>query len=77
MLLKDIRTVADLIKDKHHKKLFIYVIPKELSIYESFLDKIKATGYETKIFSLSDKSIYDPQNKSKKAKPGKPAIYLE
>ena len=75
LLLKDIRTVADLIKDKHPKKLFIYVIPKELSIYESFLDKI--IGYETKIFSLSDKRIYDPQNKSKKAKSGKPAIYLE
>jgi hypothetical protein len=29
------------------------------------------------IYSVSDKEKHDPQKKASKAKPGKPAIYLE
>ena len=29
------------------------------------------------VFAVNDKKKYDPENKSKKAKPGKPGIYLE
>ena len=37
-----------------------------------------AKGFEdAKIFAVNDKKKYDPENKSKKAKPGKPGIYLE
>ena len=45
------------------------MLPKELNIYECIED--------VQVFAVNDKKKYDPENKSKKAKPGKPAIYLE
>jgi len=49
-------------------KVYVYVLPNELEIYGSLED--------VKVFSVADKEKYDPEGKSKKAKPGKPAIYL-
>jgi hypothetical protein len=37
----------------------------------------KKTGLKIKFFSVSDKEKYDPQEKSKKVKPGRPGIHLE
>ncbi|MCL2712314.1 MAG: leucine--tRNA ligase [Methanomassiliicoccaceae archaeon] len=34
-------------------------------------------GIKAEVFSADDKGIYDPQNKSKMAIPGRPAIYIE
>ena len=34
-------------------------------------------GKEIEIFTVNDKDKHDPENKSKKAKMNKPAIYLE
>ena len=34
-------------------------------------------GLEIGIFAVNDKNKYDPMNKAKNAKPGKPAIHLE
>ena len=76
-LIEDINHISKLIK-KEIKKCFVYVLPKEEKIYKNNLEDIsKRTGFEVKIFSLADKEKYDPENKSKKAKPGKPALYLE
>ncbi len=49
-------------------KIYVYVLPKELELYKD-LEGIN-------VFSVNDREKYDPENKSKKAKPGKPAIYL-
>jgi len=69
---------SSLIKGKETKKLFVYVLPKDLEAFEKNFDEItKRTGFETKIFAVNDNKKYDPENKSKKAKPGRPAIYLE
>jgi hypothetical protein len=58
------------------KNIYLYVMPNELSIYnEQALSK--RINKQTKIFAVNDKNKYDPENKSKKAKPGKPGIYLE
>ncbi len=37
----------------------------------------KETNIKIEVFAVNDKSKYDPTGKSKNAKPGKPAIYLE
>jgi hypothetical protein len=59
-------------------KAFVYVLPDETEGYVDNLDSIKRSidmGIE--IYSVSDKNKHDPTGKAAKAKPGKPAIYLE
>ncbi|MDO8509040.1 MAG: leucine--tRNA ligase [Nanoarchaeota archaeon] len=77
--LDDIKNIIKIVQEKQNKnpeKIYLYAIPKELSVYniqylESKLDK------KIKIFAVNDPNKYDPENKSQKAKPGKPGIYLE
>ncbi len=57
------------ITGKKNPKIYVYVIPKELSIYENI------EGVE--VFAINDKNKYDPENKSKKVKSGRPGIYFE
>jgi len=75
--IADIRNVLNLVKIEP-KKIYLYVIPKEK---ETFLEKKalleKKMGLEINIYAVNDKNIHDPQGKAKKAKPGKPAIFLE
>ena len=75
-LNEDINNIFKIVtnKGKEVKKAFVYVLPKEMDIYDIKLMKI---DLDVKIFSVSDKNKYDPENKAGKAKPGKPAIYLE
>ncbi len=76
-LVGDINYVKGLIKSEI-KKGFVYVIPPEKEFYLKEKEGIcKRTSLDIEIFALNDKQKYDPENKSKKAKPGKPAIYLE
>jgi len=79
-LLDDVLNVVNIIKTKGKKtsKLYIYTLPNELKAYNENLNLIeKRTSLKTKIFSVSDKNKYDPEEKSRKVKPGKPGIYLE
>jgi leucyl-tRNA synthetase len=80
-LVEDINYVARLIKEKEDKKVekaFVYVIPKEKDVYASSLEIIKKkTGLSVEIYAVNDSKRHDPENKANKAKPGKPAIYLE
>ncbi|MEK6856696.1 MAG: leucine--tRNA ligase, partial [Nanoarchaeota archaeon] len=63
-IIEDINHVTKLIKNEA-KKCFIYVLPKEEKIYKSNIEDIsRRTGFEIKIFSVSDKSKYDPDKKS-------------
>jgi leucyl-tRNA synthetase len=80
------KTVESLIGDVNNilkitgakKKLFLYSLPNEKEIYENAKAEIeKRTALEVKIYSVADKDKHDPEGKSKKAKPKKPAIYLE
>ena len=60
----------------NYKKVFLYVVPFELGKYN--LEKLKKlTGVEVKIYSVTDEKKHDPENKSKKAIPGRPGIYVE
>ena len=67
-LKQDINNIKR-ITGKQKAKVFVYVLPNEKEIYSDLK--------EIEVFAVNDKVKYDPENKSKKAKPGKPAIYLE
>ncbi len=79
--IADLNNIIKLIRQKQNKivkKAFIYVIPKEFELYNESKERIsRLTNMEINIFTVNDKNKYDPQNKAGKAKPGKPAIYLE
>jgi leucyl-tRNA synthetase len=67
-LKTDINNIKNIL-GKKNPKVYVYVLPKELDIYK---------GIENvQVFAVNDKQKHDPENKSKKAKPDKPAIYLE
>jgi len=76
--ISDIRQVLSIVQSKGQiaKKVYVYAIPNELSKYnsQSISDKI---GVPVRVFAVNDKSKYDPQGKAAKAKPGKPAIFVE
>jgi len=58
------------------KKVFLYALPNEVEFYSP--DEIsKRVGRDVAVFAVNDKKKYDPNGKAKKAKPGKPAIYIE
>ncbi|MFQ5531804.1 MAG: class I tRNA ligase family protein, partial [Candidatus Nanoarchaeia archaeon] len=77
---EDINHVVKIVKDKGKKvdKVFIYVLPNEKKIYKNSVSYIsKKTNLKATVFGVNDKDKYDPENKSKKVKPGRPGIYLE
>ena len=67
-LKSDIEQIKKLL-NKKNPKVYIYVLPNELEIYKD----VKGI----KIFAVNDKKKYDPENKSKKVKPNRPAIFIE
>lgn len=77
----DIKNIIKIMREKQNKnagKVYLYLIPKEIPIYQRFKEMIeKSLGLNLEIFAVNDSKKYDPQNKAQKAKPGKPAIYLE
>jgi leucyl-tRNA synthetase len=75
--ISDTRNVLKLIKIEP-KKVYLYVIPKEKDMFLENKNTLeKEIGLEFNIYAVNDKDIYDPQGKAKKAKPEKPAIFLE
>jgi leucyl-tRNA synthetase len=79
-IVNDINNIIGILKEKRAEvsKLYLYVLPNEVNIYSNNIDMIKKrTNLSAKIYAVNDKKKYDPENKSKKVKPGKPGIYLE
>ncbi len=79
-LINDVNNVAGIVKEKGNSfsRLFLYTIPSETEMYKNNLEEIsKRTGLQTKVFSVADGEKHDPENKSKKAKPGRPGIFLD
>ena len=75
-LINDINNILKIVGIK--KKIFIYSLPHEKEIYKEAIETIKKkTNLEVLVYAVNDKEKYDPENKSKKAKPNKPAVYLE
>jgi len=77
-IVSDIINILRIIEEKGDKKekVYVYVIPNEKEFYDEN-EITKRVGKEVKIFAVNDKDKYDPTNKSKNTKPGKPGIYLE
>ncbi len=78
--IEDINHILKIVKEKDKKttKIFIYVLPNEKNIFLENLDLIKdKVNLSVEIFAVNDKNKHDPENKSKKVKPGRPGIYLE
>jgi leucyl-tRNA synthetase len=78
-LVSDISNIVKIMKDKSGfvaKKVFVYAIPKDLGNY-NIRDVSSRTQLEVSIFAVNDPKKYDPSGKAQKAKPGKPAIYIE
>ena len=77
--LNDIFNILKIMREKQGKepdKIYLYVIPNEISLYnENILSR--KTNKQVKIFAVNNKNKFDPDNKSSKSKPGKPGIYVE
>ncbi len=77
-IVEDINHIKKMVKGKEFTKVFIYVLPSEKEFFSREKQRIeKRINLKLEIFAVNDKNKYDPTNKSKKAKPGKPAIYIE
>jgi len=79
-LAEDINNIIKIIesKGKQVRRAFVYAVPGEVKLYEENLKILnKKVPLQIEIFSVADKQKKDPSNKSRNAKPGKPAIYLE
>lgn len=75
--ISDVRNIVKIV-GKPAKRIYLYVIPKELEFYkesEKFLSS--ELNAKVKVWSVADKRKKDPQNKASKAKPGKPGVYIE
>ncbi|HLD58141.1 MAG TPA: leucine--tRNA ligase [archaeon] len=79
-LVEDINNVSKILKTKGKaaQKVFIYCIPPEKDFLLENLSLIQAkTGLEAEVFAVNDRQKHDPENKAGKAKPGKPALFME
>ena len=75
----DILNITRLIEEKQGKKstaVYLYTLPQELANYDVGLISNRI-GIPVKAFAVNDPNKYDPSTKASKAKPGKPAIYVE
>jgi leucyl-tRNA synthetase len=76
--LGDIQIVLRLVKEKtgkDPKKLYLYTIPPEVKQYNAE-ELSKRLSMDVKVFAVNDPSKHDPEGKSAKARPGKPALYV-
>jgi len=74
---EDINRIKGIVKiDK--PTAYIYAVPSDLPIIKENKELISTiSGANVVSCAVNDKDKYDPENKSKKAKPGRPGIYLE
>jgi leucyl-tRNA synthetase len=76
----DINSIQNLFskEGKKAKIVYVYSIPNQKKLLDDNIEFLrKKTQLEIKIYLVNDKDKYDPQEKSKRAKPGKPALFLE
>jgi leucyl-tRNA synthetase len=79
-LVGDINNIFNIIRNmgKNASRVYLYSLPKEVDIYGKNIKSIeKRTGLKAAVYAVNDPKKHDPENKSRKVKPGKPGIYLE
>ncbi|MAG07518.1 leucine--tRNA ligase [Candidatus Pacearchaeota archaeon] len=75
----DVNHVINLIRERDDRevgKVYVYVVPNELEFFDAGVLSARL-GKDVLVFANNDKKAYDPESKGRKAKPGKPGIYLE
>jgi|TARA_Y100000034_G_scaffold39065_1_gene48090 leucyl-tRNA synthetase len=74
---EDINHIKEIVKIKN-PTAYVYAIPSDLPIIEENKEIISTMSGAIVIpYAVNDKNIHDPEGKAKKAKPGKPGIYME
>jgi leucyl-tRNA synthetase len=76
--IDDIKNVLRLVQEKKGKKsenVYLYVLPSEKEKYDA-ASLSKRLGKAVTVFAVDNPEKHDPENKSAKAKPGKPGIYV-
>ncbi len=79
-VVNDVNNILRIVREKGQNpvRLYLYTIPKEAKSYNNNVNAIeKRTGLSVKVYAINDAKRHDPENKAKKARPGKPGIYLE
>ena len=76
-MIEDINNISKIVPNK--KNVYVYVLPNEKQDYLDNVESIKVrTGInDLVIYAVNDKDKKDPENKSKKVKPGRPGIHFE
>ncbi len=76
-IIENVKNVVDKLMEKREvKKAYLYVLPFEVEKLN--IKKIsESVGCEVIIYSVKDAKKYDPENKSKKARPGMPGVFVE
>ncbi|RLI96630.1 MAG: hypothetical protein DRO96_02605, partial [Candidatus Aenigmatarchaeota archaeon] len=75
--VEDIREIIKITK-KRPKKVCLYVIPKEFDYFKENVPMFEQKfSCSFELYATNDPNKYDPENKAKKAKPGKPGIFVE
>jgi leucyl-tRNA synthetase len=77
-IVADILNIQKIVEARGEKKekVYIYVIPNEKENYDSSEIGLRVNK-QVIVFAVNDAKKYDPNNISKKTKPGKPGIYME
>ena len=77
-LVDDLNNLMRIVKEKK-TKLYVYSMPNEAQYLKDAAEFIKQRFKfdSVTVSSVADKDKHDPMKKASKAKPGKPAIYLE
>ena len=79
-LADDINNILRIMKEKgkESKKVYVYTLPKELDVYKAGKEALeKRTEKKVEIYSVADSKKHDPEKKAGRAKPGKPALFIE
>ena len=77
-VVEDIMNIIGMLKEKGKdvEKVYLYVLPGEFENYDASVLS-KKVDLKVNVYKVNDKAKHDPEGKSKKARPGKPAIYME
>jgi len=76
-ILEDIKKI-EIVAKRTTKIVYIYVIPSELEKFKELTSYLKRyMNVDVTIYATNDPSRYDPKNKAKTARIGRPGIYLE
>ncbi|MBR9701924.1 class I tRNA ligase family protein [Candidatus Pacearchaeota archaeon] len=78
-IVKDVIHIKNITgRENETPKAHVYAIPSEVTLIEENKEFLStASGAIVMPVAVNDKDKHDPEGKAKKAKPGKPGIYLE